>query len=125
MQGDQVDRERHTERIGQAHDGCDALSFFRQWEATVFGEGGRAPLMLPTPPRAPVHGDLNGLNVLVDGYGRTWVIDLAHFGPGHALRDLAKLEATLLLEYTPLCAADAAPNPSVASPEVSLAASAR
>lgn len=40
-----------------------------------------------------IHGDLNCNNVLIDDGGNPWLIDFAHTGPGHYLRDLAKLEA--------------------------------
>lgn len=42
-----------------------------------------------------IHGDLNSTNVLIDRASRPWVIDFAHTGPGHYLRDLAKLEAEI------------------------------
>jgi hypothetical protein len=40
-----------------------------------------------------IHGDLNSNNVLIDDGGKPWLIDFAHTGLGHYLRDLAKLEA--------------------------------
>jgi hypothetical protein len=42
-----------------------------------------------------VHGDLNSGNVLIDDGIKPWLIDFAHTGPGHYLRDLAKLEAEI------------------------------
>lgn len=42
-----------------------------------------------------IHGDLNSRNVLIDAASRPWVIDFAHTGWGHYLRDLAKLEAEI------------------------------
>jgi sugar/nucleoside kinase (ribokinase family) len=48
------------------------------------------------------HGDLNGNNFMVDTGGIVSVIDFAGSGRGHVLKDLAKLETAILLEYTPL-----------------------
>ncbi len=47
-----------------------------------------------------VHGDLNGRNVLVDTECLVWIIDFPHMGDGHVLADLAKMENTVLFEYT-------------------------
>ena len=49
-----------------------------------------------------VHGDLNAANILVDDRGNVWVIDFFHSGPGHVLKDLAKLENDLLYILTPV-----------------------
>ncbi len=49
-----------------------------------------------------VHGDLNGANILLDGRDNVWVIDFFHTGPGHVLKDVAKLENDLLYVFTPL-----------------------
>lgn len=53
-----------------------------------------------------VHGDLNGANVLLDGRDNVWVIDFFHTGPGHVLKDVAKLESDLLYIFTPLTSRD-------------------
>ena len=52
--------------------------------------------------RGLVHGDLNGMNVLVDSQEIVWLIDFALTDHGHILRDLAKVESCVLLEYSPL-----------------------
>jgi protein-tyrosine phosphatase len=49
-----------------------------------------------------VHGDLNAANILMDDRGNVWVIDFFHSGPGHVLKDLAKLENDLLYILTPI-----------------------
>ncbi|MEK7413352.1 MAG: phosphotransferase [Planctomycetota bacterium] len=49
-----------------------------------------------------VHGDLNGANVMIDARDNVWVIDWFHAGPGHVLKDLAKLENDLLYIFTPI-----------------------
>jgi nicotinamidase-related amidase len=49
-----------------------------------------------------VHGDLNGANVLIDARENVWVIDFFHTGPGHVLKDLAKLENDILYIFTTL-----------------------
>ncbi len=41
------------------------------------------------------HGDLNENNVLVDGTGNAWLIDFYSTGPGHILRDAAKLDSVV------------------------------
>jgi protein-tyrosine phosphatase/nicotinamidase-related amidase/aminoglycoside phosphotransferase (APT) family kinase protein len=51
---------------------------------------------------AYVHGDLNAANILVDAHRNVWVIDFFHAGPGHVLKDLAKLENDLLYLLTPI-----------------------
>lgn len=51
---------------------------------------------------AYVHGDLNAANILVDAHHNVWVIDFFHAGPGHVLKDLAKLENDLLYLLTPI-----------------------
>jgi CheY-like chemotaxis protein len=38
------------------------------------------------------HGDFNGNNILVDNSHRTWLIDFAHTGESHILRDCIELE---------------------------------
>lgn len=48
-------------------------------------------------PIATIHGDLNSRNILIDERGAIFVIDFAHAGPGHLLRDFARLETELLL----------------------------
>jgi hypothetical protein len=48
------------------------------------------------------HGDLNGNNFMVDTGGIVSLIDFAGSGRGHVLKDLAKLETAILLEYTHL-----------------------
>lgn len=48
-----------------------------------------------------IHGDLNCRNLLIERSGRPWLIDFAHTGIGHYLKDFAKLETEikfLLLE---------------------------
>ncbi|GBG29183.1 Hypothetical Protein FCC1311_054052 [Hondaea fermentalgiana] len=47
-----------------------------------------------------VHGDLNGMNILIDSHNIVWVIDFAFSGRGHVLTDIAKLESCVLFEYT-------------------------
>jgi CheY-like chemotaxis protein len=47
---------------------------------------------------AITHGDLNGTNILVDGEGKTWLIDFFNTGWGPALRDLAELESVVKFE---------------------------
>jgi protein-tyrosine phosphatase/nicotinamidase-related amidase len=49
-----------------------------------------------------VHGDLNAANILVDAHDNVWIIDFFHAGPGHVLKDLAKLENDLLYLLTPI-----------------------
>ena len=49
-----------------------------------------------------VHGDLNGANVLIDLQNVVWIIDFAFTGTAHVLKDLAKLENTILFEYAEL-----------------------
>lgn len=49
-----------------------------------------------------VHGDLNGMNILVDSQEIVWLIDFALTDTGHILRDMAKVESCVLLEYSPL-----------------------
>jgi protein-tyrosine phosphatase/nicotinamidase-related amidase len=51
---------------------------------------------------AYVHGDLNAANILVDAHHNVWVIDFSHAGPGHVLKDLAKLENDLFYLLTPI-----------------------
>ena len=51
---------------------------------------------------AYVHGDLNAANILIDAHHNVWVIDFFHAGPGHVLKDLAKLENDLLYLLTPI-----------------------
>ncbi len=53
-----------------------------------------------------VHGDLNAANVLVDDRANIWVIDFAHTGQGHVLKDVAKVESDLLFILTPLADED-------------------
>jgi hypothetical protein len=59
-----------------------------QWKALV-GADKRPALVY----ECIIHGDLNSGNVLVDRWLQPWLIDFAHTGRGHYLRDLAKLEA--------------------------------
>ena len=54
-----------------------------------------------------VHGDLNGANILIDGRENVWIIDFFHTGPGHVLKDLAKLENDILYIFTPVADAKA------------------
>lgn len=42
------------------------------------------------------HGDFNQHNLLVDKTGHMWLIDFQRTGPGHILRDIAKLDAEVL-----------------------------
>ncbi|CAK9092772.1 APH domain-containing protein [Durusdinium trenchii] len=49
--------------------------------------------------QALIHGDLNGMNVLIDSQDIVWVIDFAYSGTGHALKDICKLESCILFEY--------------------------
>jgi DNA-binding response OmpR family regulator len=46
----------------------------------------------------PTHGDLSESNVLVDGEGHTWLIDFGRTGPGHILRDVAELDASVRIQ---------------------------
>lgn len=48
-------------------------------------------------PVATIHGDLNSRNVLIDARGVIFVIDFANTGPGHLLRDFARMESELTL----------------------------
>ncbi len=48
------------------------------------------------------HGDLNQHNILVAEDGQCWLIDFYRTGPGHILRDVVELEATIKLSLTPL-----------------------
>lgn len=41
------------------------------------------------------HGDLNALNIFVDGDDHTWLIDFFRTGRGHILRDLAELDTVV------------------------------
>ncbi len=50
--------------------------------------------------RSTIHGDLNGANIIIDDRENVWIIDFFHTGPGHVLRDLAKLENDLLYIFT-------------------------
>jgi len=49
-------------------------------------------------PEAVTHGDLNARNLLVDRFGKTWLIDFYHTHPSHVARDFCRLEATVLFE---------------------------
>jgi len=49
-----------------------------------------------------VHGDLNGANILIDSETIVWLIDFAFSGVRPVTTDCAKLENTILFEYTPL-----------------------
>jgi CheY-like chemotaxis protein len=44
------------------------------------------------------HGDLNSRNLLVDKHQQTWLIDFYQTRPSHVLRDLCRLETTILFE---------------------------
>jgi hypothetical protein len=44
------------------------------------------------------HGDFNQHNLLVDKTGHMWLIDFQRTGPGHILRDIAKLDAEVLFQ---------------------------
>lgn len=46
----------------------------------------------------PTHGDLSESNVLVDEEGHTWLIDFGRTGPGHILRDVAELDASVRIQ---------------------------
>jgi CheY-like chemotaxis protein len=39
-----------------------------------------------------IHGDLQGYNVIVDGFGEAWLIDFAHTGDGPLIHDYASFE---------------------------------
>lgn len=41
------------------------------------------------------HGDFNQNNILLDQAGNTWLIDFGMTGPGHILRDVAKLDSVV------------------------------
>lgn len=72
------------------------LPIVARWYDAQSGTGERANRTFDAPV-ATVHGDLNSRNILVDRRGTLFVIDFAHTGPGHLLRDFARLEAELLL----------------------------
>ena len=65
----------------------DPLTAWRELKAR-----NRLPALVYEP---VIHGDLNSGNVLIDKAFRPWVIDFRHTGPGHYLRDVAKLEAEI------------------------------
>ncbi len=50
------------------------------------------PLIRPTYV-CTTHGDFNQHNLLVDNTGHVWLIDFQGTGPGHILRDVAKLDS--------------------------------
>ncbi len=47
---------------------------------------------------SPVHGDLNGDNILVDAIQNTWLIDFGRTGYGYPLCDFAELESVIALD---------------------------
>ena len=49
-----------------------------------------------------VHGDLNGANILIDSQEIVFLIDFAFSRRCHILRDIAKMESCVLIEYTPI-----------------------
>ena len=46
----------------------------------------------------PIHGDLNGNNMLVDPDGYVWLIDFAKTGKGYVFHDFIKLECVIKFE---------------------------
>jgi len=46
-----------------------------------------------------IHGDLNGMNILIDSQDIVWVIDFGYTGLGHVIKDIIKLESCILFEY--------------------------
>lgn len=46
----------------------------------------------------PIHGDLNGNNILIDHGDYTWLIDFAKTGQGYAFQDFIKLECVIKFE---------------------------
>ncbi len=72
------------------------LPIVARWMGLDGGAGERLGITYDVPVTT-VHGDLNSRNVLIDGSGDVFVIDFAHTGPGHLLRDFARLETELLL----------------------------
>jgi hypothetical protein len=74
----------------------DPVATVARWCDPDTGSGERADGRFDVP-IATIHGDLNSRNVLIDERGSIFVIDFAHAGPGHLLRDFARLEVELLL----------------------------
>jgi hypothetical protein len=72
------------------------LPIVEGWCNSETGHGARADQLFDVP-IATIHGDLNSRNVLLDERGSIFVIDFAQSGPGHLLRDFARLETELLL----------------------------
>jgi hypothetical protein len=72
------------------------LPIITRWCNPQNGQGERAGLTFDVP-IATIHGDLNSRNILIDERGAIFVIDFAQAGPGHLLRDFARLETELLL----------------------------
>ena len=64
-----------------------------------------------------VHGDFNGMNILIDSEGIVWIIDFAKAGVAHSLKDVAKLEVCICIEYTELNS-DAELNAAIAATRV-------
>ncbi|MCU0493330.1 MAG: phosphotransferase [Chloroflexaceae bacterium] len=72
------------------------LYMVQRWFNPEGGSGERTTLGFDVPV-ATTHGDLNSRNILLDERGTLFVIDFAHTGPGHLLRDFARLESELTL----------------------------
>lgn len=72
------------------------LAMVAHWCDPQTGSGTRSDDRFDVPV-ATIHGDLNSRNILIDERGTIFVIDFAQSGPGHLLRDFARLEAELLL----------------------------
>lgn len=79
-----------------AADAPNPLAAVVRWWDPLSGSGERGDLLFDVP-IATIHGDLNSRNILIDERGSIFVIDFAHAGPGHLLRDFARLETELLL----------------------------
>ncbi len=97
-------QRRVEELVGPAASRADELVVAGKQQPNVvrFYEGLGALVRPSSAVTAWVHGDLNGANIVIDGQHNVWLIDFFHTGPGHALKDLLKLENDLLYIMTPL-----------------------
>jgi hypothetical protein len=72
------------------------LPLVSRWCGLETGTGERSRQTFDVP-ITTIHGDLNSRNILIDDRGAIFIIDFAHTGPGHLLRDFARLETELTL----------------------------